>query len=112
MPVALDTTTDAGTSVWTFLLGLVLWVAGAAVLLRFYRPGAETFSADEVGGGPEWRGRAGPRAGGARRLAARPLPADGPGRGAPVPGGAPLPGLRVAPRRLGQAHQPRLGRDR
>jgi len=55
MHVALDTTTDAGTSVWTFLLGLVLWVAVAAVLLRFYRPGTETFSADEVGIASEWR---------------------------------------------------------
>jgi thiosulfate dehydrogenase [quinone] large subunit len=55
MYVALDTTTDAGTSVWTFLLGLALWVAVAAVLLRFYTPGAETFSADEVGVAPEWR---------------------------------------------------------
>ncbi len=55
MYVALDTTTDAGTSVWTFLLGLALWVVIAAVLLRFYAPGAEAFSAGEVGVAPEWR---------------------------------------------------------
>jgi thiosulfate dehydrogenase (quinone) large subunit len=54
MHIALDTTTDAGTSAWTFLLGLALWAVVAAVLLRFYSPGAETFSGDEVGV-PEWR---------------------------------------------------------
>jgi thiosulfate dehydrogenase [quinone] large subunit len=55
MSVALDPQSDAGTAAWTFLGGLVLWVALAAVLLRFYAPGTETFSADEVGVAPEWR---------------------------------------------------------
>ena len=55
MHIALDTTTDAGTAAWTFLAGLALWVAVAAVLLRFYAPGTETFSGDEVGVAPEWR---------------------------------------------------------
>src|SRR5262245_5992781 len=54
MYVALDTQTDAGTAVWTFLGGLALWVAVGAVLLRFFTPGTESFSADEVGV-PEWR---------------------------------------------------------
>jgi thiosulfate dehydrogenase (quinone) large subunit len=54
MHVALDTQTDAGTSAWTFLAGLALWVAVAAVLLRAFVPGTETFSADEVAV-PEWR---------------------------------------------------------
>jgi thiosulfate dehydrogenase [quinone] large subunit len=55
MYVALDPQSGAGTAVWTFLGGLVLWVAIAAVLLRFYSPGTETFSADEVAVAPEWR---------------------------------------------------------
>jgi thiosulfate dehydrogenase (quinone) large subunit len=55
MHVALDTQTDAATAAGTFVLGLALWVAVAAVLLRVYRPGRETFSADEVGIAPEWR---------------------------------------------------------
>ena len=55
MYVALDTQTDAATAALTFLGGLALWVAVAAVLLRFYRPGRETFSADEVGIAAEWR---------------------------------------------------------
>jgi thiosulfate dehydrogenase [quinone] large subunit len=55
MYVALDTQTDAATAAWAFLGGLALWAAVAAVLLRFYRPGSETFSADEVGAAPEWR---------------------------------------------------------
>jgi thiosulfate dehydrogenase [quinone] large subunit len=54
MHVALDTTTDAGTSAWTFLAGLALWVGVAAVLLRAFVPGTETFSAGEVAV-PEWR---------------------------------------------------------
>ena len=55
MNVALDPASDARTAAWTFLLGLALWVAVAAVLLRFYRPGREVFSADEVGIATEWR---------------------------------------------------------
>jgi thiosulfate dehydrogenase [quinone] large subunit len=55
MYVALDPQSGAGTAVWTFLGGLALWVAVAAVLVRFYAPGSETFSADEVGVAPEWR---------------------------------------------------------
>jgi thiosulfate dehydrogenase [quinone] large subunit len=54
MHVALDTTTDAGTSVWTFLAGLALWAAVTAMLLRAFVPGTEAFSADEVAV-PEWR---------------------------------------------------------
>jgi thiosulfate dehydrogenase (quinone) large subunit len=54
MYVALDTQTDAGTAVWTFLGGLALWVAVGAVLLRYFIPGTEAFSGDEVGV-PEWR---------------------------------------------------------
>jgi thiosulfate dehydrogenase [quinone] large subunit len=55
MSVALDPASGAGTAAWTFLLGLALWVAVAAVLLRFFTPGDETFSADEVAVAPEWR---------------------------------------------------------
>jgi thiosulfate dehydrogenase [quinone] large subunit len=55
MHVALDPASGARTAVLTFLAGLALWVAVAAVLLRSYTPGAETFSADEVGVAPEWR---------------------------------------------------------
>src|SRR5688500_4471476 len=55
MHLALDPQSSVGTAVWTFLGGLVLWVAVAAVLLRFYAPGTETFSAHEVAVAPEWR---------------------------------------------------------
>jgi thiosulfate dehydrogenase [quinone] large subunit len=55
MHVALDARSAAGAAVWAFLTGLLLWVADAAVLLRCYAPGTETFSADEVREAPEWR---------------------------------------------------------
>jgi thiosulfate dehydrogenase [quinone] large subunit len=55
MSVALNPQSSAATSAWAFLGGLILWVAVAAVLLRFYAPGAESFSEDEVGAAPEWR---------------------------------------------------------
>jgi len=55
MHVALDPQSGAGTAVTTFLAGLALWVAVAAVLVRFYTPGSDTPSADEVRAAPEWR---------------------------------------------------------
>jgi hypothetical protein len=102
MSVALDPQSGAGTAVWTFLAGLALWVAVAAVLVRFYAPGVETFSADEVGVAPEWRAARFLRLG----QDAAPLYL------APVPGAAPVPGPRAAPRRVGQADRPGPVADR
>jgi len=54
MYVALDPARSAGTTFWSFVAGLALWVAVGAVLLRFYTPGTDAPSADEIPGAPEW----------------------------------------------------------
>src|SRR5687768_13013652 len=55
MHLALDPASGAGTAFWSFAAGLALWVVVGAVLVRFYRPGTDQPSADEIGGAPEWR---------------------------------------------------------
>jgi thiosulfate dehydrogenase [quinone] large subunit len=55
MYVALDPSRDVATTIWTFFAGLILWIVVAVVLLRFYQPGTDVPSADEVPGVPEWR---------------------------------------------------------
>lgn len=55
MYVALNPSSGAGTAFWTFLGGLALWIIVAAVLVRYYTPGVDEPSADEVSVAREWR---------------------------------------------------------
>src|SRR5581483_1442115 len=90
--VSADPASGFGTTLLAFWAGVALFVAVGAVLIRYYQPGVDALSADEVD--------------------VRALPALWPGGRPALPRTAPLPRLRVDPGRAAQAGRPGLDADR